>query len=157
MQRLLCLTFLALAACGEKAATVDAVAPEAPGASGPVASEPETSAGMALVASPVANARVQSPLRVEGDAPGPWFFEAVLPVTLVVNGEIVAEAPGQAQDDWMTTDRVPFLSELTFEVTAETPAELVVAQDMPGQDENGDDLPALEVRVPVTLLPAGAP
>ena len=158
MKRLLGLTCLVLAACGDKPAAVDAAPPVAPPPSEMTeAIAPETAAGMAIVTEPVPRARVASPLRVAGDAPGPWFFEAVLPVTLVVNGETVAEAPGEAQGDWMTTDRVPFLSELVFDVAQETAAELVVAQDMPGFDDNGDELPALEIRIPVTLLPPGAP
>jgi len=148
------LVALAASACGDKAAP-SGVAPAPSAGPAEVIADPDPR--MAVVTSPGPDARAPSPLLVEGSAPGPWFFEAVLPVTLVVNGEVVAEAPGEAQADWMTVERVPFRSELTFAVDVETPAELVVAQDMPGFDDNGDELPPLEVRIPVVLTPAGAP
>jgi hypothetical protein len=149
-----------LSGCGPQPASGPAETPALAPPSGPLpaqADAAEVDPKMAIVSAPVAGAKVTSPLHVEGMAPGPWFFEAVLPVTLVVNGEIVSEAPGRPQEDWMTVERVPFTSEITFDVTAETPAELVVAQDMPGFDDNGDELPPLEIRIPVVLTPAGAP
>lgn len=160
MKRFAVLSLIVLAGCGQKeAAPPEPAAPAAAPAQTPApapaaAKAPEE---MAMVTWPLAGMRMTSPLRVEGTAPGPWFFEAVVPVTLVVNGQVIAEAPGQAQRDWMTTQRVPFLAEVAFTVTAETEAELVVAQDMPGFDDDGNELPALEVRIPLLLAPAGAP
>lgn len=91
--------------------------------------------------------RVKSPLSVKGVAPNNWFFEAVFPVQLLdANGIVIAEAPAQAQSDWMVEGPVPFVAELAFAVNGDTPATLVLAEDMPS------GLPGQrEVRIPVTL------
>jgi hypothetical protein len=107
-----------------------------------------------VVSTPAVGARVTSPVRVEGSAPGPWYFEAVLPAQIVVEGQMISEAPAQAQSDWMTTERVPFVAVLEFSVAAETPAELVLTEDMPKYDQNGEELPLREVRIPVVLVPS---
>lgn len=66
---------------------------------------------------PVQNQVVSSPLRIEGEARGQWFFEATFPVVLTNwDGLIIAEGYATAQDDWMTEDLVPFTAELTFTV-----------------------------------------
>ncbi len=102
------------------------------------------------VTNPAAGARITSPLRVEGTAPGDWFFEAVFPAELRAADEsVLAESPAQAQSDWMTEAPVPFVAELPFTVTQETPATLVLREDMPG-----DAQAPREIRVPVVLVPA---
>lgn len=58
---------------------------------------------------------VESPLVLEGEARGYWFFEGVFPVTLTNwDGLIIAEGYVEARDDWMTEAFVPFSSTLTF-------------------------------------------
>ena len=102
-----------------------------------------------VVNAPAAGARVTSPLHVEGAAPGDWFFEAVFPTELRgPDGAVLAEAPAQAQHDWMTEAPVPFVAELRFNVTQETPATLVLKEDMPS------GLPGQrEISIPVVLVP----
>jgi hypothetical protein len=103
-----------------------------------------------IVTSPTANARVTSPLIVEGTAPGDWYFEAQFPAELIgAGGAVLAEAPARAQDDWMTEAPVRYRAELAFNVTQETPATLVLQEDMPA-----DNASPREVRVPVVLAPA---
>ena len=128
---------LALAACSPPAAEAPSEAPPAPGVT-------------IVVATPAAGARVTSPLRVEGTAPGDWFFEAIFPTELRgADGALIAQAPAQAQRDWMTEAPVPYVAELTFSVARETPAMLVLREDMPS------GLPGQrEVSVPVVLVPA---
>ena len=59
---------------------------------------------------------ISSPLTITGEAKGTWYFEANFPVVLTNwDGEIIAEAVAQAQDDWMTEDFVPFEATLEFE------------------------------------------
>jgi hypothetical protein len=110
----------------------------------------ETAAVTISVTNPTPGARISSPLRVEGTAPGDWFFEAVFPAELRSADEsLIAESPAQAQSDWMTEAPVPFVAELHFTVTQETPATLVLQEDMPG-----DAQAPREIRVPVVLVPA---
>jgi hypothetical protein len=111
----------------------------------------DAAAGVTIVVTtPAAGARVTSPLRVEGAAPGDWFFEAVFPTQLIgADGAVIAEAPAEAQRDWMTEAPVPYVAELRFSVTQETPATLVLREDMPS------GLPGQrEISVPVVLVPA---
>lgn len=121
-----------------------------PAAQAPTEAPVEVAAVMINVTTPTPGARITSPLRVEGTAPGDWFFEAVFPTQLRGADEaLLAEAPAQAQSDWMTEAPVPFVAELHFSVTQETPATLVLQEDMPG-----DAQASREIRVPVVLVPA---
>ncbi len=64
---------------------------------------------------PQSGDRVTSPLRARGEARGQWFFEATFPLILTNwDGLIIAEGYAQAQDEWMTTDFVPFEGTLEF-------------------------------------------
>ncbi len=59
---------------------------------------------------------IESPLKVEGEARGTWFFEGDFPVVLTNwDGLIIAERYATAQGDWMTEDFVEFECELEFE------------------------------------------
>ncbi|HYD87053.1 MAG TPA: Gmad2 immunoglobulin-like domain-containing protein [Vitreimonas sp.] len=130
------------------ALAVGACTPPPTGAPPQTAPAAETPA--IVIETPMPNARVTSPLRVEGTAPGDWFFEAVFPAQLRgADGELIAEAPAQAQRDWMTEAPVPYVAELRFSVAEETPATLVLKEDMPS------GLPGQrEISVAVVLLPA---
>lgn len=98
------------------------------------------------VSSPHADAVIQSPLTVSGQARGTWYFEASFPVRLLDgNGNEIAVVPAQAQSDWMTEDFVPFLATLTFTAPATPTGTLVLEKDNPsGLPEH-----AAEVRIPV--------
>jgi hypothetical protein len=103
-----------------------------------------------VINAPAANARVTSPLVVEGAAPGDWYFEAQFPAELRdANGAVLAEAPARAQSDWMTEAAVPFRAEFAFDITQETPATLVLQEDMPADNAN-----PRQVSMPVLLVPA---
>lgn len=116
--------------------------PEAPAA--------ETGAAPTIVVTaPSAGARVTSPLRIEGTAPGDWYFEAVFPARLVgPGGQVIGQALAEAQSEWMTEAPVPFVATLEFAVTEETEAALVLEEDMPS------GLPGeRKITIPVVLLP----
>lgn len=111
--------------------------------------EPAQTAPSVVIATPAANARVTSPLVVEGTAPGDWFFEAQLPAKLIgADGAVLAEAPAVAESDWMTEAPVPYRAELSFTVTQETPATLVLQEDMPADNAN-----PRETSIPILLVP----
>lgn len=137
MRILLPLTVLALAACGDanegkiqRSVTADDIHIEAP--------QPD--------------ARIVSPLHASGEADNSWYFEAVFPARLMGrDGALIAEAPAIASSDWTRPGQVPFNVEMAFTVDEETPATLVLEEDMP----RGDGQPR-QVRIPVVLLP-GSP
>jgi hypothetical protein len=113
---------------------------------------PERSGEMqvAVVSAPQPGARVSSPLRVSGVAPADWFFENQFPVRLLDQaGEELAFAPATPRVNWTEPGDKQFDAELSFEVAGETPATLVLQEDMPG-----DQAPPREVRIPLTLAPS---
>jgi len=94
------------------------------------------------VESPQVNDTITSPLVIKGKARGYWFFEASFPIRLYDdNGELLATAIAQAQDDWMTEEFVPFAAELKFENPKTEKGTLVLEKDNPsGLQENADEL-----------------
>lgn len=101
------------------------------------------------LASPLPNAEIKSPVLIEGEARGSWYFEASFPIKLYdENNNIIAQAIAQAQGDWMTNDFVPFKAELIFNSTS-TNGFLVLEKDNPsGLPENEDQL-----SLPIRILP----
>lgn len=136
------LALSALTACGPQAEKAEAPAIE------PVAETSAERTALATVDAPLANARVTSPLVATGTAPADWIFEAVFAAKLVgADGATIAEGPAQSQDDWTNGAAThPFRAELAFNVTQDTPATLVLQEDMPQEGAT-----PREVRVPVVL------
>ncbi len=112
----------------------------------PADNEPQASfTSEALVINPKQNELVSSPLKIEGEAKGTWFFEASLPVKLFDSeNNIIVSGPAAAQSDWMTEKPVKFVSTLVFSTTA-TSGYLVIVKDNPsGLPEND-----ASIKVPV--------
>ena len=100
------------------------------------------------VTAPRPNQVVSSPLVVEGQARGNWYFEASFPVHLVdANGKELTVVPAQAQGEWMTTDFVPFTVELVFSQPTTAAGTLVLKKDNPSGLPEHDDL----LRIPVAF------
>jgi hypothetical protein len=98
----------------------------------------DTTLDQIKVTKPQPNQLVESPLAIEGEARGTWFFEASFPVELIdANGDIIAAHFAQAQGEWMTEDFVAFKSELIFEKPASDTGVLLLKKDNPsGLPEN---------------------
>jgi hypothetical protein len=138
---------LALAACSPP--NPEGAKQDDPAAS--IATEPApASMDVAVLDTPLPGARVTSPLRVTGTAPANWYFENQFPVRLVdAQGADITMAPATPRVNW-TENAEPkvFDAELTFNVTVDTPATLVLQEDMPREDAT-----PRETRVPVVLTP----
>jgi len=96
---------------------------------------------------PRPNQEIESPLIIEGEARGFWFFEGDFPVVLTDwDGLIIAEAIAQAEGEWMTEDFVQFEARLEFEKPEySNKGTLILQKDNPsGLPENDD---ALEIPV----------
>lgn len=103
----------------------------------------------------VIDGKVPNFVRIEGVAPADWFFEAVFPVRLEVEGQVMVETFALSLDDWTNGELYhPYRAMLAFDLQKEMKAELVLEEDMPKQDDAGNDLPARSVRIPVVLAPA---
>ena len=98
------------------------------------------------VNNPRPNEIIQSPLQIQGEARGFWFFEASFPVRLLdENRKEIAEGIAQAQGEWMTEDFVPFEARVEFQQPATENGILILEKDNPsGLPENADEL-----RIPV--------
>ena len=98
------------------------------------------------LASPRPNDVVKSPLLLEGEARGTWYFEASFPVSLYDgNGKLLARAPAEAQSEWMTENFVPFKLGLKFDMPGTETGFLVLEKDNPSGEPQFDD----ELKIPV--------
>lgn len=104
-------------------------------------------ADLVKVTEPRPGEKAASPLNIQGEARGYWFFEASFPVKLFdEQGTQLAHGLAQAQGEWMTEDFVPFEATLNFAVPAGAKkGNLILEKDNPsGLPENADSF-----RVPV--------
>lgn len=94
------------------------------------------------VDSPLQDESVSSPLVVEGEASGTWFFEGEFPIELLdENSDSLATGSAKAQGDWMTEDLVEFSGELEFTDPETGTGVLVLEKANPsGLPENADEL-----------------
>ncbi len=101
-----------------------------------------------LVSMPKANAKITSPLTINGEAVGNWYFEAVFPIRLWTDDNLlIAQTSGQAQEDWMTSKKVPFNAELTFPAQpAGTKGKLVFQKDNPSGLPQNDKSYSISVK-----------
>lgn len=119
--------------------------PPSPEASEGTAPPPDKS-NLIRVTIPAPNALVKSPLQIQGEARGVWYFEASFPVSLYdANGKLLARGPAQAEGEWMTQNFVPFALGLKFDPPITATGTLVFEKDNPsGLPEHAD-----EYRMPV--------
>ena len=92
---------------------------------------------------PRPNQIISSPLVINGQARGTWFFEGDFPIVLMNwDGLIIAEGYASAKGEWMTQDFVAFEARLEFEKpTYKNNGALILQKDNPsGLPENDDAL-----------------
>ncbi len=101
---------------------------------------------MIRVVEPTAGQVVSSPLTINGEARGMWYFEADFPVRIEdANGNELGRHYATAQGDWMTEEYVPFTSELAFTTSTTEFGVLILEKDNPsGLPEHAD-----QVEIPV--------
>lgn len=99
-------------------------------------------ADLIVVDSPRPNEEVASPLTISGKARGNWYFEASFPIYLYDSeGREIARVVAQAEEEWMTTEFVPFSITLDYDKPMNPDGELVLRKDNPsGLPENDDQL-----------------
>ncbi|HRN70959.1 MAG TPA: Gmad2 immunoglobulin-like domain-containing protein [Candidatus Woesebacteria bacterium] len=91
---------------------------------------------------PRPNTIVTSPLIIQGNARGNWFFEGTFEVYILdENGTEIARSFAQAQEDWMTENFVYYESKLIFEKPTTVKGTLVLEkQNASGLPEHDDKL-----------------
>ncbi len=99
-----------------------------------------------IISSPEPNQTISSPLVIEGEAIGKWYFEGAFLVRLMdEEGKELAIAPVTATEEWMTEEPVPFVADLEFEPGEAAAGKLIFENDNPsGLPEN-----ALSFELPV--------
>ena len=102
---------------------------------------PPDKSNLIRVTTPLPNALVKSPLQIEGEARGVWYFEASFPVSLYdASGKLLARGPAQAEGEWMTQNFVPFALGLKFDLPTTATGTLVFEKDNPsGLPEHADE------------------
>jgi hypothetical protein len=84
------------------------------------------------ITNPELGQQITSPVEIEGQAPGNWFFEANLPISLqTVSGETLTETGYTTSEDWMTEQMIDFSTELTFETPENNFGYVVIQTDNP--------------------------
>lgn len=107
------------------------------------------SVDMIRIDNPHAGAVVGKEFIVTGKARGNWYFEASFPIEIQSEtGAVIGGTIATAQGDWMTTDFVPFKSEMIDLPSAFTgPAWLILKKDNPsGLPEND-----AAIRIPIVV------
>lgn len=95
-----------------------------------------------ILNSPRPNQVIESPLLIEGEARGFWFFEADFPIVIIDGkGEVIGEGIAFAKSEWMTENFVPFQSEIEFKRPETEKGTLILFKDNPsGLPEHDDQL-----------------
>ncbi|MDQ5901566.1 MAG: hypothetical protein QG580_281 [Patescibacteria group bacterium] len=90
---------------------------------------------------PSASEAVMQSLVLKGRAPGNWFFEANAPVVVTNwDGLIIGEGYVMTEEDWMTTDYVPFSGSINFTNTEYGDYGFVIfKKDNPSGESQFDD------------------
>lgn len=92
---------------------------------------------------PRPNQKISSPLNIEGEARGSWYFEATFPIIVKDSSDnIIISSFATAQTDWMTEDFVAFKSQIIFETPERgSQGKIILQKDNPsGLPENDDFL-----------------
>jgi hypothetical protein len=102
-----------------------------------------------FVSDPKTDVKVTNPIHISGRAPGNWFFEANMPVTLTNwDGLIIAEGHVNAVGEWMTTDYVPFEGNLEFaKPDYGENGYLILRKDNPSDNPEFDDSVEMTVKL----------
>jgi len=96
--------------------------------------------------SPRPNQTISSPLIIQGEARGTWFFEGDFPVYLLDdNGKELKIGIARAKSDWMTENFVLFEAKIEFQQPKIKTGVLVFKKDNPSGLLEHDD----ELRMPV--------
>ena len=112
---------------------------------------------MIQVAAPTIGTVINSPLQLTGQAIGPWYFEASLPVEVRNwQGNVIATSYVTAQGTWMTMGLVPFTGSVSF-VSPYSPGDPVAMKQgsvvFKKDNPSGEPQNAGEIIIPIQFAP----
>jgi hypothetical protein len=98
------------------------------------------------ITSPKPGSVVLSPVKIEGEAKGSWFFEGVFPVKIEdEKGNVLGEGNAGAKGEWMTENFVPFSTEIKFNPGDASKGFLIISKDNPSGDPSKEE----NVKIPI--------
>jgi len=90
---------------------------------------------------------IESPLSINGQAVGSWYFEGSFPVFLYDNnGKEITSGIAMAKSDWMTKNLVPFEVTLNFTVPETREGTLVLKKDNPSSLPENDEKISIPIK-----------
>lgn len=91
---------------------------------------------------------IKSPVSIQGQARGMWFFEASFPIEVRdEEGNVLGSGIATAEDEWMTENFVPFSAQISFSADGKTNGFLALIKDNPSGEPEFDD----ELLIPVSF------
>lgn len=99
-----------------------------------------------ILTSPLPDEEITSPLSIEGEISGTWYFEGQFTIELsTTDGTVLATGIATATDDWMTEELVFFTATLTFDPGEATGGILTLIKSNPSDLPEHDDQIEIEV------------
>lgn len=94
--------------------------------------------GSIAVSMPALDGVITSPVGIEGQAAGSWFFEGSFPIKVLDgDGTVLGTGTAQALGTWMTTGTVAFAANIPFATPKDATGTIVFTNDNPsGGGEN---------------------
>ena len=100
-----------------------------------------------IVAGPIPDQLITSPLIIEGEARGTWFFEATFPVSLLdSNGKVLTLHYAITEEEWMTEDFISFTARIEFDDPETATGFLVLDKNNPSDLREQDAQLTVPVR-----------
>lgn len=88
--------------------------------------------GSIAVTAPQRDTVIKSPMGVQGQASGGWFFEAAFPIKILDgDGKILGRGNARAMGEWMTAGTVPFSATIAFAAPKYATGTIVFKKDNP--------------------------
>lgn len=93
-----------------------------------------------IISSPKKNSEINSPVQIQGQAIGPWFFEGNFTIQIIDNqGNKIGESLAYAQENYMTDHMVPFSAEINFNLNNSQQGKIIFKRANPsGLPENAE-------------------
>jgi hypothetical protein len=92
--------------------------------------------------------KITSPVSIQGEARGTWFFEASFPIEVRdEEGNVLGSGIATAKSEWMTENFVPFSAQISFSAGGKTNGFLALIKDNPSGEPEFDD----ELLIPVSF------
>lgn len=94
-------------------------------------------------------AKISSPVKLSGQARGPWYFEASFPIEVVAADRVTVLGQGHAtaKGEWMTSAFVPYTATVQFDRGTQTSGFIRLKRDNPSGDPVRDE----HVDIPVAF------